>query len=83
MIHEFQSSYFDFDRELQEIMSVFGIKYVRVPVSWCWMDHDPSKLVTKNDNDDSLVYRKDEEVMEMYASKDTFCDGVHWPASKL
>jgi len=78
-IHAFRSSYFDFDRELQ-IMSDLGIKYVRVPVSWCWTDHDPSKLVTKNDDDDSLVYMKDEQVMEMYTCKDPFYDDVRWPA---
>lgn len=77
-IHAHRSSYFDFDPELQQ-MSELGIKYVRVPVSWCWTDHDPSKMVTK-DEDGGWVYMEDKEVLEKYACKDPFYDGVYWPA---
>jgi hypothetical protein len=44
-IHAFRSSYYDIDTELHT-MSELGIKYVRIPVSWCWTDYDPSILFT-------------------------------------
>jgi len=78
-IHAFRSSYFDIDHELQT-MSDLGIKYVRVPVSWCWTDHDPSSLITKSSTDDSLIYMDDDEVMEKFTCKDNFYDDVRWPA---
>ena len=62
-IHAFRSSYYDIETELRT-MSELGIVYVRIPVSWCWTDYDPSYLYTllptpsdhssnnNNDNDD-------------------------------
>ena len=85
-IHAFRSSYLDFDKEL-ETMASLGIKYVRVPVSWCWTDTDipDIRLATKNqldsDDSDDWIYMDDEEVLEKYTCADPFYeDGVRWPA---
>ena len=82
-IHAFRSSYFDFESELQQLQNL-GIKYVRVPVSWCWTDYDPTTtLATKNDSDDSSddwVYMSDDQVLEKFTCKDPFHDDVYWPA---
>ncbi|KAL3774301.1 hypothetical protein ACHAW5_010205 [Stephanodiscus triporus] len=77
-IHAFRSSYYDIDDELRT-MSKLGIKYVRVPVSWCWTDHDPTWLVTQSDNGD-VNYITDDDVKEKFACEDPFYDGVYWPA---
>ena len=85
-IHAFRSSYYDIERELST-MNELGIKYVRVPVSWCWTDYDPSLLITKNTtseeddgDDDSWIYMDDEEVKEKFTCKDPFYENVYWPA---
>jgi len=84
-IHAFRSSYYDIEQELQT-MNELGIKYVRVPVSWCWTDYDPSSLITKDESregesdDDSWIYMSDEEVKEKFTCKDPFHDDVYWPA---
>ncbi|KAL7536458.1 hypothetical protein ACHAXR_010226 [Thalassiosira sp. AJA248-18] len=78
-IHAFRSSYIDFDDDLQTL-SDLGIKYVRVPVSWCWTDHDPFTTLVTKDDDDDWVYMDDEEVLEKFACKDPFYDDVYWPA---
>lgn len=77
-IHAFRSSYYDIEAELQT-MSDLGIKYVRVPVSWCWTDHDPSELVATNEYG-GLDYMKDDEVKDKFTCRDNFYDDVHWPA---
>jgi len=80
-IHSFRLSYYDFESELKT-MSELGIKYARVPVSWCWTDHDPAELVTKgkDGDEDEMVYMTDEEVKEKFTCKDPFYDDVYWPA---
>jgi len=90
--HAFRSSYIDFDEELKTLKDL-GIKYVRVPVSWCWTDHDPSELVAKvttvkvdDDGDevevDGWSYMEENEVKEKFTCLDPFFeeDGVRWPA---
>ncbi len=92
--HAFRSSYIDFDEELLALKEL-GIKYVRVPVSWCWTEHDPSELVEKvttvkvdDDGDevevDGWSYMEDDEVKEKFTCMDPFYEeeGVRWPASK-
>ena len=87
-VHAFRSSYFDMDSELRT-MAELGIKYVRVPVSWCFTDHDPAKLVAKNEthgadeDGNGLVYMNDDEVMDKYTCQDPFYEDVRWPASEL
>ena len=87
-IHAFRSNYLDFDSDLST-MSSLGIKYVRVPVSWCWTDSHPEEMVAAikpdGDDDDLKVkykYMSDEEVKENLTCEDPFYPGVRWPASK-
>ena len=84
-IHAFRSSYYDIEEELQT-MNELGIKYVRVPISWCFTDYNPStSLVTKNttkgdDDDDNWIYMDDEEVKKKFTCPDPFHKNVYWPA---
>ena len=55
---------------------------MRVPVSWCWTNHDPSELVTAAGDDDTLIYMADEEVREKYTCRDPFHEGISWPAGE-
>lgn len=85
-IHAFRSSYLDFEKEL-ETMASLGIKYVRVPVSWCWTDDDIDpdvNLVSKNETDpnnkDNWIYMHDEDVLKKYTCQDPFYEDIRWPA---
>ena len=88
-IHAFRSNYLDFDSDLSA-MATLGIKYVRVPVSWCWTDFDPEGMITEikikgGDSDDenfALIYMSDEEVKEKLTCEDPFYSDVRWPASE-
>eukprot|EP00980_Cylindrotheca_fusiformis_P002820 scaffold672_cov126-Cylindrotheca_fusiformis.AAC.21 len=78
----FRNSYLDFDEELPQIAKL-GVKRVRVPVSWCLTDFDPS-------HDDILNQRVDDEndnastLRKRYTCKDPFFEqsgeSVWWPA---
>ena len=86
-IHAFRSSYLDFDADLGE-MRALGIQYARVPISWCFTDHDPSEMVAKveaadDDEEDAWVYMSDEEVKEKFTCRDPFYKDVYWPAGEL
>lgn len=85
-IHAFRANFLDFDSELSS-MSSLGIKYIRLPVSWCWTDSHPEELVTviqpDGDDDDLKVqhkYMSDEEVQEKLTCEDPYYAGVRWPA---
>ena len=87
-IHAFRSNYLDFDEDLSTMASL-GIKFVRVPVSWCWTDHHPEEMVraaNRDGNDDSntvkFEYMNDEQVKEKLTCDDPFYPGVRWPASE-
>ena len=80
-IHAHRSSYYDMDDELRT-MAELGIRHVRVPVSWCWTDHDPSSLVRSDDllTGGTAHYMSDADVKAKFACEDPFYDGVYWPA---
>jgi hypothetical protein len=87
-IHAFRSNYLDFDTDFSTMASL-GIKYVRVPVSWCWTDSHPEEMITviKPEGDDDNVkviteFMSDEDVKEKLTCEDPFYPGVHWPASE-
>eukprot|EP00534_Pseudo-nitzschia_fraudulenta_P002176 CAMPEP_0201132032 /NCGR_PEP_ID=MMETSP0850-20130426/44584_1 /ASSEMBLY_ACC=CAM_ASM_000622 /TAXON_ID=183588 /ORGANISM="Pseudo-nitzschia fraudulenta, Strain WWA7" /LENGTH=677 /DNA_ID=CAMNT_0047402251 /DNA_START=94 /DNA_END=2127 /DNA_ORIENTATION=+ len=78
-----RSSFFDLETDLERIASL-GIRTVRVPVSWCFTDHDPRTT-------DLSSYESDEDLLEDFACVDPFFDGgdgdgsfddtrVLWPA---
>ena len=86
--HAFRTSYLDWDEELAQ-MAKLGIHRVRVPISWCLTDFDPSKddILGKDvdgggggDDDDD----DDNELQERYTCLDPFFfkegSQVHWPA---
>jgi hypothetical protein len=82
-IHAFRTSFYDIDVELRN-MKDLGIQYVRVPLSWCWTDDDPSSIVIKNETygapKDSAIYMSDTEVQEKFTCQDPFYEDVYWPA---
>ena len=78
-IHAYRSSYYDVDAELRT-MAELGIKHVRVPVSWCWTDHDPSHLAYDDELTGASHYMSDTDVKSKFACEDPFYDGVYWPA---
>jgi len=51
IFHAFRTSFLDWEEELSQ-MAKLGIHHVRVPLSWCLTDHDPS-------NDDILGMEED------------------------
>ncbi|KAL3786580.1 hypothetical protein ACHAWO_000734 [Cyclotella atomus] len=85
-IHAFRSNYLDFDTDFSTMASL-GIKYVRVPVSWCWTDSHPEEMITviKPEGDDDNVkvtteFMSDKDVKEKLTCEDPFYPGVRWPA---
>ena len=79
--HAFRVSYLDWDEELPKIAAL-GIHWVRVPVSWCLTDHDPTQddiLVAGSDGSDD-----DKLLLERFTCKDPFFEqegvDVYWPA---
>jgi hypothetical protein len=87
-IHAFRSNYLDFDTDLST-MALLGIKYVRVPVSWCWTDSHPKEMVkvTKPEGDDDNLqviteFMSDDDVKKKLTCEDPFYPGVRWPASE-
>ena len=86
-IQAFRSTYLDLESDLST-MSSLGIRYVRVPVSWCWTDAEESDLVkvvkVKNGDEEEteIVYMGEEEVKEKFMCRDPFYPEVYWPASE-
>ena len=93
-IHAFRSSYYDIETELRT-MSELGIEYVRIPVSWCWTDYDPSYLYTllpppsdddtstsssNNDDNNNYSYMTDDEIKNKFTCRDPYHPNVRWPA---
>eukprot|EP01084_Bolivina_argentea_P030659 56777_1 len=80
----FRTSYLDWDQELAKIASL-GIKHVRVPISWCLTDHDPSKDdILARDDGAPLNKEDDDELEQRFTCLDPFFDKhaieVRWPA---
>jgi hypothetical protein len=73
--HAFRVTYLDWEEELPQIAAL-GIKRVRVPISWCLTDHDPSS--------EDLSDLSDEELLERFTCQDPFFNiegiDVTWPA---
>ena len=89
-IHAFRSSYYDIETELRT-MSELGIEYVRIPVSWCWTDYDPSYLYTllppsdetsnnNDNNNNNYSYMTDDEIKHKFTCPDPYYPEVRWPA---
>lgn len=78
-IHAYRSSFYDVDAELRT-MAELGIRHVRVPVSWCWTDHDPSYLVYSDELTGMAHYMSETDVKSKFACEDPFYNGVYWPA---
>jgi hypothetical protein len=75
-------------------MSELGIKYVRIPVSWCWTDYDPSILftmlppsdettasdTTSSSTSNNYSYMTDIEIKQKFTCQDPYYPTVYWPA---
>jgi len=59
-----------------EKLSSLGIRHVRVPLSWCFTDHDPDVEIT------SLKKTNDALLLEQFTCRDPYYkdEGVLWPA---
>lgn len=84
IFHGFRTSYLDWEEELPQI-SKLGITRVRVPISWCLTDHDPStdSLLAKDD-DNPFGEDEEAELEGRYTCLDPFFakkgEEVRWPA---
>jgi hypothetical protein len=79
-VHAYRASYYDLDAELRT-MAELGIRHVRVPVSWCWTDHDPARDLSHVDGaTGEATYIPDDDVRRKFACQDPFYEGVFWPA---
>jgi len=88
IFHAFRVSYIDFEEDLARIAQL-GIRKVRVPVSWCWTDRDPSKdrrlsQMLLNNSSGNLTEHEERTLLDRYACLDPYFakDGqrVLWPA---
>lgn len=69
----YRVSFIDFEDDLAALAAL-GIKFVRVPMSWCLTDEDPTEI----DNDED-----EDSLAEKYTCADPFFgDDVRWPAGK-
>lgn len=64
------------EHDLQKL-SKWGVKHVRVPLSWCFTNANPNDIdpTKKNRTDESTKYLQDE-----YTCADPYYSGVRWPA---
>lgn len=74
VFHAHRVSFIDWENDLSALAAL-GIKHVRVPMSWCLTDHDPSTI-------DPLHYdiKMEKILYEKFTCPDPFFDGVYWPA---
>lgn len=76
----YRNSFIDLHADLPKI-AAHGFKSVRVSVSWCLTDHDPTTDPALDKDDTSLT---DEQLWERYACLDPFYaaqgETVRWPA---
>lgn len=73
VFHAHRNSFLDFEEDL-EVLTQLGIRSIRVPISWCLTDEDPSTIDPKDSDIRTLE--------ERFTCQDPFFDGVLWPASK-
>jgi aryl-phospho-beta-D-glucosidase BglC (GH1 family) len=58
-------------------LSNMGIRHVRVPLSWCFTDHDPDTEITDLDEKDPNTTAS---LLEKFTCPDPFYPDVVWPA---
>jgi hypothetical protein len=83
----FRRNYIDLENDLKYLQQL-GIRRVRVPVSWCWTEHDPSQdVLLDQDISEHGKAENDHEhiLLERYACKDPLFQKhdnstVYWPA---
>jgi hypothetical protein len=73
--HAHRTSFIDWEEDLATLSSL-GVKHVRVPLSWCLTDEDPSTI-------DPFGEEDDESLAEKFTCTDPFFEEeVLWPAGK-
>mmetsp|Transcript_7727 Transcript_7727/g.10546 ORF Transcript_7727/g.10546 Transcript_7727/m.10546 type:complete len:641 (-) Transcript_7727:205-2127(-) len=73
VFHAHRVSFLDLEEDLRTLSEDLGVKNVRVPLSWCLTDYDPT----------TITGGEDEEVLkERFTCLDPFYEeeGVRWPA---
>jgi len=73
VFHAHRNTFLDFDEDL-EVLKQLGIHSIRIPLSWCLTDEDPSTIDPHDTDIASLE--------ERFTCLDPFFDSVRWPASK-
>lgn len=74
VFHSHRVSFIDWETDLAAIAEL-GIKHVRVPMSWCLTDHDPSTIDPRHHSN-----KTEETLAKEFTCPDPFFDGVYWPA---
>ena len=78
VFHSHRLSFIDLDYDIP-LISKLGIKHIRVPISWCLTDHDPSDIEEKNTTPEYIA-----ELKEKYTCQDPYYpNDVMWPAGKV
>jgi len=74
VFHAHHVSFIDWENDLAALAAL-GVKHVRVPMSWCLTDHDPSTIDPAHHSN-----RTDEALAKAFTCDDPFFGGVQWPA---
>lgn len=81
VFHSHRTSYIDYDTDLLSLSSL-GIKSIRVPISWCITDYDPSTINYKNSSTNNNTINNQYELLlyKHYTCQDPFYSDIYWPA---
>lgn len=71
VFHAHRVSFIDWEYDLAAL-AMLGVKHVRVPMSWCLTDYDPSTI--------DPLHHHTEESLANFTCEDPFFEGVLWPA---
>jgi hypothetical protein len=74
VFHAHRVSFIDCEEDLAALAAL-GVKHVRVPMSWCLTDHDPSTIGSLKHTNTSQ-----KSLAEKFTCADPFFEGVMWPA---
>jgi hypothetical protein len=76
VFHSYRVAFIDWEDDLATLATL-GIKHVRVPLSWCLTDEDPTTIDDDNKEEDDAL------LAEKFTCQDPFYPGVRWPAGKF
>lgn len=73
VFHSYRVAFIDWEDDLATLAAL-GIQHVRVPLSWCLTNEDPTTMNDTEDDDESLA--------EKFTCPDPFYPHVRWPAGE-